>query len=63
MTMTTQVTLPSGYEALRNPLLVCRSGNGLPYHLTEDTFIEPQAELVYGAGPGKHSAGKTVRWT
>ncbi len=26
---------------------------GYRYHLTEDTFIEPQAELVYGAVSGK----------
>lgn len=30
---------------------------GYRYHLTEDTFIEPQAELVYGA-----VSGKTFRW-
>lgn len=27
---------------------------GYRYHLTEDTFIEPQAELVYGAVSGKY---------
>jgi len=30
---------------------------GYRYHLTEETFIEPQAELVYGA-----VSGKTFRW-
>lgn len=30
---------------------------GYRYHLTEDTFIEPQAELVYGA-----VSGKKFRW-
>lgn len=30
---------------------------GYRYHLTEDTFIEPQAELVYGA-----VSGKTFNW-
>ncbi len=30
---------------------------GYRYHLTEDTFMEPQAELVYGA-----VSGKTFRW-
>ena len=30
---------------------------GYRYHLTEDTFIEPQAELVYGA-----VSGKTFSW-
>lgn len=30
---------------------------GYRYHLTENTFIEPQAELVYGA-----VSGKTFRW-
>ncbi|HAZ3610114.1 TPA: autotransporter outer membrane beta-barrel domain-containing protein [Escherichia coli] len=30
---------------------------GYRYHLTEGTFIEPQAELVYGA-----VSGKTFRW-
>ncbi|MFQ6247206.1 S6 family peptidase [Yersinia enterocolitica] len=30
---------------------------GYRYHLTEDTFIEPQAELVYGA-----VSGKTFYW-
>ncbi|EIM7615572.1 TPA: autotransporter outer membrane beta-barrel domain-containing protein [Salmonella enterica] len=30
---------------------------GYRYHLTEDTFIEPQAELVYG-----EVSGKTFRW-
>ncbi|HDL7822267.1 TPA: autotransporter outer membrane beta-barrel domain-containing protein [Yersinia enterocolitica] len=30
---------------------------GYRYHMTEDTFIEPQAELVYGA-----VSGKTFRW-
>jgi serine protease autotransporter len=30
---------------------------GYRYHLTEDTFVEPQTELVYGA-----VSGKTFRW-
>ncbi|HBN2121983.1 TPA: autotransporter outer membrane beta-barrel domain-containing protein, partial [Escherichia coli] len=30
---------------------------GYRYHLTEDTFIEPQAELVYGA-----VSGKSLHW-
>nr|BCT73602.1 hypothetical protein [Escherichia coli] len=32
---------------------------GYRYHVTDDTRIEPQAELVYGAVSGKQFSGKT----
>ena len=49
----------SGNETLQHPFPgMPGAETGYRYHLTEETFIEPQAELVYSAVSGKHSAGK-----
>ena len=58
--MTTQVTLPVwSAKHYWEPPWYAGAETGYRYHLTEDTFIEPQAELGLRAQcPGKHSNWK-----
>ncbi len=52
----------AGKQNFRSHSLYAGAEVGYRYHLTDTTFVEPQAELVWGRLQGQNLTGTTVEW-